>query len=58
VLRLAARYARTAGLSILRAFAGLKGGVDSHLKAIEGPRKISFGGVVLCPLGGGPGGPS
>ncbi len=54
VLRLATCYARTAGLSVLRAFAGLNGGVDSHLKAIEGPRKIDFGEVVLCPLGGRP----
>ncbi len=58
MLRFATCYAKTAGLFVSHTFGGLKGGVDHHLEAIEGPRKVDFGRVMLCALGGGPRGPS
>jgi hypothetical protein len=42
LLRLATCCARIAGLFTRLVFAGLKGGVDRHLVAIEGPRKVGF----------------
>jgi hypothetical protein len=47
LLRFATCCARIAGLFAKCVFAGLKGGVDRHLVAIEGPRKGGFGAGLL-----------